>query len=206
FSRDAQRRAVRLLVGFARAQLIGPPYNEPESRRPDRRQLAAAILTCQAQDACLVIPALGHLAASPLVLSQLATAGIRFVACDRADVNHVTIQARAAAAHRKEKTRTERIRAAWATKKATGYKPRRLTLEMSKKGGQTMRMQAKEFAAEIVPYVERARHSGCRTLVEIAERLNVWGIKTRRGCAWNFKLLHQFRRKAEGPQCTPRRS
>jgi len=197
YSREAQQGAVRRVVGFAGAQLIST-YNEPESRYADRRNLAAAMLTCQAQNAFLVIAALGHL--GPPFLPQLAASGIRFVACDKPKVNHLTIQAVAAAAQAKEKARGKRIRAAWTKKKAEGYRPKGFTPEEIRRSIETMRTQAKLIRAEIVPYVEKARRSGCRTQVEIAERLNAWGIKTPRGCAWNNKLLHQFLRTAEGPR------
>lgn len=199
YERTTQRQIVERLVTGAGATLINT-YEQPERRgagRNDRHQLGAALANCQSQGAMLIIAKLGHLAASAPILSQLAASGVEFVACDKPQVNHRTIEALATAAQRKEKARTERIRAAWSGLKAAGFRPAHLTPEMARRATEGALEKSRKFAADVKPYLDAARRNGCRTLAQIAAALNAIGIPTRRGGRWDTAAVHRALRRAE---------
>jgi hypothetical protein len=214
YSRIAQQQAIRRLLRPANAQLIRT-FDQPESRNNGRHaakrdHLAAAIRFCQAMDAMLVIAKFSHLIRCPSELSLLAQSEIRFVACDRPDVNHRTIVDLAAAAQIKKRAMIERARANYATRKASGLRlPRypRTPEDEAKRIG-ACRIRAKLFAVDFLPHVEAARRSGCKTLRQIAANLNACGIRTPRGLNWTRDNLNRYLFRGGGaliaPQIPPR--
>jgi len=190
----AQRQAVESVVGRADTKII-LAYEQPE--KPGRMQgiakhrfeLTTALDECQVRVATLVIAKLGRLVWSAPVLSRLAEyakRGVNFVACDKPNVNHLTIHKLAIEARRKEKARAPQRRAVWAAVKATGYKPgANFTREMQERGHRTTQEKSRSYLKlKILPLLLVARRSG-RSLSQTAAILNTAGLTTIFGNKWN---------------------
>ena len=196
-TRASQQRVVMRLVSNAGANLTGA-YEQLERsrwyRQSERPQLSAALTACQAQGATLIIAKLGRMASSAPFLSRLAASGVPFVACDRPDVNQWTIQDVAIAAQKRKAAKIEKInemRAAGTLRQQPVPTP-----ESIRRGIETRRQEARDFAVRIKPFIEAARQKGV-SYRELAETLNAIGRKTFHGRKWNKQTVRKTLLRAE---------
>jgi DNA invertase Pin-like site-specific DNA recombinase len=197
----AQERVVEGLVASAQSRIV---LRYREVRRNNhaqlsRPELAAALRACQARGTMLVIARLGRLALSSVVLQQLAGSGVDFVACDKPEVNHHTIESLAVDLWREQEKRNNRAAAGRAAAAARGVRfgpPPGAQRGIAKKGWEAHRTFTQQRAATIVAHVEAARRAGCNTYSEIATALNRMGIETARGNPWTRQHLAQMVRKS----------
>lgn len=162
-------------------------YREVESgRKHDRKELASAIAHCKEADALLVIARLDRLARSVYFTAKLMEERVDFVACDMPGVDQFVINVMAAVAEQEARTNSKRTKAALQAAKRRGVKlgnPNKWEGVREKANG-ARQEKARDFAEEIRPLIVRLLKKGEITYAGIAEELNVFGVKTRRGGSW----------------------
>jgi DNA invertase Pin-like site-specific DNA recombinase len=177
---EAQRAAVARHVAAAQGVVVAE-YEEIESgKRNDRPEIAAAIAACRVRRACLIIAKLDRLARNVFFISSLMESGVDFVACDNPHATKLTIQILAAVAEHEREMISQRTRAALAAAKARGVKlgNPHLTPGDTKAARRARTAIADDFAADVMPYIERARRAGCTSLGELAGALEACGVAT----------------------------
>ena len=95
---DAQRTAVAMHVTAAGGNQVQEFVEVESGARKDRPQLAAALATCRAHRATLVVAKLDRLARNVAFVSALMESGVEFVAADMPTVNRLTVHILAAVA------------------------------------------------------------------------------------------------------------
>lgn len=195
---EAQKADVARHVTERGCTLIGE-YTETETGKKhdldNRPQLRKTIAHAKRSGAILVVAKLDRLLRSTVVLSLLKTRGIRFIACDNAEANELTIDILAAVAADEVRRISARTKAALAAYKARGGalgaslpQCRNLTDEARRKGvvaaAEARSRIATESYEDILELVAEMRQSG-DTLQAIADALNAEGHTTRRGKDWN---------------------
>jgi len=162
-------------------------FQDVESgRKADRTGLAAALATCRAKRATLLIAKLDRLARSVAFISNLMEGGVDFVAADMPSVNRLTVHVLAAVAeHERERERemiSQRTKAALAAAKVRGTRlgnprlPATGTLAPvpvpATPGGRTRAAAAQTRAvAAYGPVIEQARAEGAMSLGDYAQTL-----------------------------------
>lgn len=183
---EAQRATVGAHAATTGGLIVSEFVEVESGRKRDRPQLAAALATCRTTRAILVIAKLDRLARNVAFVSNLMESGVEFVAADMPAVNRLTVHILAAIAEEEARMISARTRAALAAAKARGVRlgnPRLLVrdAELSAKGNVVQVANARRRAAAVLPYIERARRAGARTLAEIAEALMARGVPAPRG-------------------------
>ena len=158
-------------------------FQDVESgRRADRAGLAAALATCRARRATLLIAKLDRLARSVAFISNLMEGGVDFVAADMPSVNRLTVHVLAAVAEHEREMISQRTKAALAAAKARGTRlgnprlPRTGTLAPvpapSTPGG-VARVEAAPARAVAAyrPAIPAAPDAGARSLGDYAQAL-----------------------------------
>ncbi len=178
---EAQRASVN---AFARNDTVLAEYVEVESgkRSNNRPQLAAAMAHAKSGKAVLLIAKLDRLARNVLFIAQLMESKVRFVAADMPEADRTMLQMLAVFAEWEARMISERTKAALAAAKARGVV---LGCPDPGAGGRAMRARKARINADAIRLAKELRGAGL-TLVEIAERLQVNGVKTSRGeAAWH---------------------
>ena len=187
---EAQRQAVAKYVAHA-GGVVAAEFEEVESgKRNDRPQLAAALASCRARRAALVIAKLDRLARNARFLLHIVEgtgeAGVVF--CDLPQVppgpvGKFLLTQMAAVAELEAGLTSQRTRAALAAAKARGTvlgnpRLRAGAPEQARAAAAAKSMQARARAADVLPYLDAARRAGARTLHELAEALTNRGVPT----------------------------
>lgn len=181
---EAQRQAVRSFL--RNDHLLIAEFTEVESgKRNTRPQLLAAIAQAQQAGATLLIAKLDRLSRNASFVFALRDSGVKFVAADMPDANHLTVGLMAVIADHERRAISDRTKAALAALKARGVKlgsPGNLTPAAREKA--TARLQKSAYDH---PQNKRAGayalslHRQGETLSYIAKALNANGFTTRRG-------------------------
>jgi DNA invertase Pin-like site-specific DNA recombinase len=183
---EAQREAVSRHVAGAQGAIVAEFQEIESGKKNDRPQIAAALAACRLRRACLVIAKLDRLARNVHFISSLMESGVDFVACDNPHATKLTIHILAAVAEHERAMISARTKAALAAAKARGVKLGNPRLKpgdrwASRTARQTRTDNASAHAADVLPYIERARKAGCVTLGELARALSACGIETPAG-------------------------
>jgi DNA invertase Pin-like site-specific DNA recombinase len=187
---EAQRDAVSRHIAGTGGALVAE-FTEIESgKKNDRAQIAAALAACRLRRAALVITKLDRLARNVFFISSLMESGVDFVACDNPHATRLTIHILAAVAEHEREMISARTTAALAAAKARGVKLGNPNLKPSdRRAAQTARAARTDLsnahAADVLPYIERARKAGCASLGELARALSACGILDRRPAVKN---------------------
>lgn len=171
-------------------------FTEIESgRKDDRPKLAEAIATAKRLKATLVIAKLDRLARSAHVVSCLLETGVKFVACDQPSASHLTIRILAAVAHEEAEMISRRTKAALGAAKARGAKLGNLaTLDAHRaRGSQTVALEARRRALNVMPLIEKLRADGYTTLSALARELTVRRVE---GKQWDATQVKRVLRSA----------
>lgn len=186
---EAQRAAVAARIAGAGGKLV-EEFEEVESgRKTDRPQLAAALAACRARRATLIVAKLDRLARNTAFLLSVAEGtgenGVAF--CDLPQIppgpmSKFIVTIMAAVAELERGLISERTKAALAAAKARGAKLggpnfRSGDRSAARAGRKAQSLRSKQRAADVLPFIEQARQSGCSSLRQIAERLTAWSIQ-----------------------------
>jgi len=196
---DAQRAAVARQAAALGGTVVAEFVDVESGRKKDRPQLAAALASCRARHAVLLIAKLGRLARNVAFISNLMEAGVEFAAADMPTVNKLTVHILAAVAEEEARMISTRTKAALAQKKIALAKvgkklgnpnlrpgTRDQALAASKAAAATRITRANDAAADIAPAIEAIRADGISSLGGIAEALSERGIATPSGRgAWH---------------------
>ena len=187
---DAQREAIEQFArqhGFEISEWIQDietgQGNEPFSKRPG---LAKALALAKKQKCCIIVSKLDRLSRDVEFIAGLLTRGVLFhVVQFGLSKDRFTIHIQAAVAEEERRLIGERTKAALERKKAQGHQlGNRTNLEDAQlRGRERIREIADTFAQSIQELIKERRQRG-GSLAEIAQQLNLMGIKTARGGSW----------------------
>ena len=192
---EAQRVMV---AGFVKDAPVLNEYVEIESgKKNNRPKLAAAIDEAKRTGARLVIAKLDRLARNVVFIATLMETGVDFVAVDNPTATPFTLHIFAALAEQEAAMISQRTKAALAAKKARGEKlgtPANLTASAREAGTAAIKANATNDKANVQARQIIGLLAGQNlTLATIAEKLNVSGYRTRRGCMFDSKAVHRLR-------------
>ena len=182
---EAQQHAVRAFLRGDTTSLLSE-FTEVESgKRNTRPQLSAAIQQAKQQEATLLIAKLDRLSRNASFIFALRDSGVKFVAADMPDANHLTVGILAVIADHERQAISDRTKAALSALKARGVElgtPDNLTSQARQKGSEQLQYNAYHHLSNKragAYAVSLYRQGG--TLSGIAEELNDNGFTTRRG-------------------------
>lgn len=187
---EAQKAAVVSWLNGGKHQVIGE-YEEHESGKNDeRKQLQAAIALCKKRKATLVIAKMDRLSRDLAFIANLMKSGVEFVACDNPHANKLTIHILAAVAEHERDMIAKRTSEALQALKRQGKKLGSPDLEKAQTKSREVRTaKADQFAANVLPVIEKLKAQGFTTLRAIASELNERNVKTSRGGEWSAKQV-----------------
>ena len=184
---EAQQEAVKRYLKDDPESLIAE-YTEVESgTKVYRPELEKAVEHAKREKATLIIAKLDRLYRSVYGISSLMNSGVQFVSLDAPFADKFNLHILAAVAEFEAERISERIKAALAAKRARGESLGNMDnlRKYGLKGHATMKKQANQFAANILPIIKELQDAGYTTLAEIAHILNMRGIKTARNGKWH---------------------
>jgi len=182
---DAQREAVTSYLNGGSWQLVQEFVEVESGKRADRPQLAAALAACRKHKAKLVIAKLDRLSRNLAFVATLMESGVEFVAVDNPHANKLTIHILAAVAQHEREMISERTKAALAAARPRGTQlgnPR--LAAAAKRGVASIKANARQFAANVLPIIEEIERSGVTSHNAIAAKLNERRVPTARGGKW----------------------
>lgn len=186
---EAQRVAVARFIGSAGT--VVAEFVEVESgRNCDRQQLAAALAACRKHGARLVIGKLDRLARDVAFIANLMKSDVKFVACDMPDADPFRLHLEVAIAEEEARKISARTKAALAAAKARGvtlggFRGHLPTDEQRARGRATRSTTSRQFAGNVVHFINEAKTAGATSLRDIASALNAKGVTTPRGGSWS---------------------
>jgi DNA invertase Pin-like site-specific DNA recombinase len=182
---EAQRKAVRDYLDGGNWQLVQEFVEVESAKHNERPQLATALLACKKHKAKLVIAKLDRLSRNLAFTATLMESGVEFIAADMPFANKLTIHILAAVAEHEREMISERTKAALAAAKARGTQlgnPR--LAEAQKRARESLKANARRFAANVLPIIEEIERSGITSHNAIAGKLNERNVPTARGGKW----------------------
>jgi DNA invertase Pin-like site-specific DNA recombinase len=193
---EAQKASVASHIASVGGRLIAE-FEEVESgKRSDRSQLAAALATCRAKRAVLIVAKLDRLTRNTAFLLSLSEGagegGVIF--CDLPQIpagplGKFFLTLMAAVAELEAGLISQRTKAALAAAKVRGVKLG--TQNNLRKGGRlaslagrrTQSARSRQRAKDVMPFITAAQRAGCVSLREIAAALTARGINPPSGGA-----------------------
>jgi DNA invertase Pin-like site-specific DNA recombinase len=119
---EAQRKAVEDYLNGGQWTLIEEVIEVESGKRSDRPKLAEALRLCRIHGATLVIAKLDRLSRDAAFLMKLQNDGVKFVAADMPEANHLVVGILAVVAQAEREMISARTKAALAAAKARGVK------------------------------------------------------------------------------------
>lgn len=188
----AQRATIQAFVEANGFELVGW-YEEIETGKGadalDRRpKLAEALKHARRVDGYVVVARLDRLSRDVHFISGLMAHRVPFIVSELGpDVDPFMLHIYAALAEKERAYISERTRKALAearTERGVILGNRVNLQEAQSKGAAVSAARAKDFAANVLPIIDQIRSAGATSLHEIANALNLRGIKTARGGTW----------------------
>ena len=196
---DAQRAAV---TRFAEAEgfELTVEFVEAESGKGadalDRRpQLALALSAARSRKCAVVVAKLDRLSRDVAFISGLMAQRVPFIVAELgADADPFMLHLYAALAEKEQRLIAERTRAALAQRKAQGalLGNRRNARQAAAFGRQVQIAEADRFAVDLLPIVRAIQATGVTTLADLADALNVRGIRSARGGKWHVSAVQNL--------------
>ena len=194
---EAQRSAVQ---SFLTGKEIIAEFTEVESgRKNDRPELAKALKMARLQKATLVIAKLDRLARNVHFISGLLESGVQFVAADMPEADRTFLQMAAVFAEWEARKISERTKSALQAAKERGTKLGSPTPEIaSKRGTEAIVAKSNAFALQVAPSLKEVVASVGTNLRDIADGLQLRGIKTAKGnVQWHPAQVAKLMRRVQ---------
>lgn len=192
---DAQRKMVADFLASNGGELVAE-YTEVESgKRNDRPQMALALEQCKREGLTLCVAKLDRLARNVYFIASLQHAKVDFVCVENPSMTPFVINILASVAENEAIAIGSRVRMALEQAKARGTVLGNPRWQESVQGARDAKSErAKDRNGKLLAIVNEIKSkTGLSKLAELAEALNLRGIKTARGNAWTsshvFNLL-----------------
>ena len=131
-------------------------------------------------------------------IANLMKSGVEFVACDNPHANKLTIHILAAVAEHERDMIAKRTSEALQALKRSGKRLGNPEIEKAQSKSREVRVaKADQFAANVLPIIERIKANGATTLRAVAAELNDRHIKTPRGGEWSAKQVQLVVERAQ---------
>jgi DNA invertase Pin-like site-specific DNA recombinase len=186
---EAQRAAVAAHV-LGRGEVVAEFVEVESGKRSDRPELARALAEAKRVGAVLLIAKLDRLARNVAFIANLLESSVEVTAADMPEANRFLLHVMAAVAEHEAQAISDRTRAALAAAKARGVvlgwaMPERKEeqRQASRKGAAKNAENACMHASNILPIIRQIATDGA-SLRQIADELNMRGVKTARGGLW----------------------
>ncbi len=187
---EAQKAAVITWLNGGKHQVIGEFEEHESGKNDERKQLQAAITLCKKRKATLVIAKMDRLSRDLAFIANLMKSGVEFVACDNPHANKLTIHILAAVAEHERDMIAKRTSEALQALKRSGKRLGSPEIEKAQAKSREVRtVKADQFAANVLPVIEKLKVQGFTTLRAIASELNERNVKTSRGGEWSAKQV-----------------
>lgn len=192
---EAQRQSVADFVRSGKMEIVAE-FTEVESgKRNDRPQMALALARCRTEGLTLLVAKLDRLARNVHFISVLQHSKVDFVCVDNPHATRFLIHILSAVAEHEANlisTRTKSALQAFKARGGTLGNPR--YVEALPKANAARCERAKERNAKLLSIVSEIKtKTGLTKLAELAEVLNLRGVRTARGNTWSashvFNLL-----------------
>ena len=177
---EAQREAVKRHIITTGSELLSEFVEIESGRVNDRPVLTEAMAACKRTGATLVIAKLDRLGRNLAFVAKLMESSAEFLALDAPFANRLMLHILAAFAEHEREQIAQRTKAALTMAKARGV---RLGTNGAKLAA-NHKASAKAFAENLAGPFERAKKAGAHTLQQIADSINLEGVKTREGARW----------------------
>lgn len=175
---EAQEAAIQTYVDQNSAEVIGQFVEVESGTKSNRPELAKAIALAKKTNSKLVVAKLDRLARNVHFISGLMESKVEFVALDFPSANKLTLHLIASMAEYEATLISQRTKAALAAAKKRGVilgANGRVLAEANIKAADQW---AESIADTLVKAIKACRK---KTLQNLANKLNSWGIKTRNG-------------------------
>lgn len=185
---EAQREAVRVFLNGGDHETVGEFVEVETGKGADalakRPQLKAALATCKANKATLLIAKLDRLARNVHFVSGLMESGVDFVAVDFPQANRLTVHILAAVAEHEREMISQRTKAALGAAKARGVVLGTAGPSNLKPNLEGRQKAAQEFAERLRPLFDgmKARNVSQR---QMADELNSASVPAHGGGKWS---------------------
>lgn len=198
---EAQRAAVQAYADEVGERIAGEFTDVMSGGRSDRPEMRKALALARALNGTLVVARLDRLARNVAFIAGLIESSVDFRALDCPHATPLHLHILAAMAEYERRIISERIRAAFAAKKARGEVmpcPRKMLPEEQAMGTIAARLanraSARTYRAGLRPIAQAilAGEEGGppRSLREAAAEMNRRGFRTRRRKEWTLSTLH----------------
>ena len=186
---EAQRSAVAEYVS-GKGQIAAEFVEIESGKKNERPQLARAMAEAKRIGAVLLIAKLDRLARNVAFIANLLESGVEIAAADMPEANRFLLHVMAAVGEHEAQAISDRTKAALAAAKARGVAlgwamPERKEEQRraARKGASKNAQKADQHAANVLPVIRQIAAGGA-SLRQIADELNIRGIKTARGGLW----------------------
>jgi DNA invertase Pin-like site-specific DNA recombinase len=192
---DSQKKMVADFIGSSGGELVAE-YTEIESgKRNDRPQMALALERCKKEGLTLCVAKLDRLARNVFLIASLQNAKVDFVCVENPAMTPFVINILASVAENEAIAIASRVKSALEQAKLRGTvlgNPR--WNESVEKAREAKSARAGERNAKLLTIANEIKtKTGLSKLAELAEALNLRGIRTARGNNWTsshvFNLL-----------------
>jgi len=175
---EAQEVAIQSYVDHHSAEVIGQFVEVESGTKSNRPELAKAIALAKKEKAVLVVAKLDRLARNVHFISGLMESKVEFVALDFPEANKLTLHLLAAMAEYEATLISQRTKAALAAAKKRG-----VVLGANGRVLAEANIKAADQWADSIAEIMTQAMAACRkkTLQNLANKLNSWGVKTRTG-------------------------
>lgn len=175
---EAQEAAIQTYIDQHSAEVIGQFVEVESGTKSNRPELAKAIALAKKQKAVLVVAKLDRLARNVHFISGLMESKVEFVALDFPEANKLTLHLLAAMAEYEATLISQRTKAALAAAKKRG-----VVLGANGRALAEANIRAADHWADSITEIMTEAIAACRkkTLQNLANKLNSWGVKTRTG-------------------------
>jgi len=196
---DAQSESItRYLSTQPEAEVLADMVEAESGKDDDRPILRKAVELCRKESATLLVSKIDRLSRSLRLIMMLEQYRVPFIAADNPQMNELVCHIMVAIGQAERKTIAARVRDALRQAKIRGVKLGGPNIAQARLLANTTRIQmAKEQNDKLRLVIrETMDKTGLSKLGDIAEALNLRGIKTNRGCEFSPTQIHRLLKTA----------
>jgi DNA invertase Pin-like site-specific DNA recombinase len=192
---DAQSESIRRYLSTKPDAVVLGDFVEAESgKNDDRPILRQAVDLCRKESATLLVSKIDRLSRSLRLIMMLEQYRVPFIAAENPEMNELVCHILVALAQSERKTIATRVRDALRQAKLRGVKLGGPNINEARQLANKARTEkAKEQNDRLRKVVqETMAKTGLTKLAEIANALNLRGLKTSRGCEFSPTHIHRL--------------